>query len=319
MSCLFGLNIVSLNLPEKAMSRDVSGFTGTSQPVDTMTQVFPDTTNVIPFAAAGTIPKAFATDTLKSFHPEQYLPGDTANTIPMAVSVGKESDPIPYQLHSDNVLTVCIFFCFFLLSYVLSNGKRYLAHQIKNLFYVRERASLFAVETGSDVRYRLLLIGQTCIFLGIFFFDYSHDFYSELFSRYSSVFLLSTYVGIIVLYYILKMVLYRFVNWIFFDKQKNSVWLESYSLIYSLFGILLFPLLLLVIYFDLSNLNSFIFFVILGVLGEIMLFYKCFNIFFNKMYGFLYFIVYFCALEIVPCFLLWQALISTNDLLIIKN
>ena len=45
MSCLFGLNIVSLNLPEKAMSRDVSGFTSTSQPVDTMTQVFPDTTN----------------------------------------------------------------------------------------------------------------------------------------------------------------------------------------------------------------------------------------------------------------------------------
>lgn len=286
---------------------------------DTTDGALPDTTHAVPFMNAGAVPEEFEVDTLNAYREELYVPGDTANVLPVVGVVGKEAEPIPYQLYSDNVLTGCIFLCFFLLSYVLANGKRYLAQQVKNLFYVRERASLFAVETGSDIRYRLLLIGQTCLFLGIFFFDYSHDSFPELFALYPSLFLLGCYVGIVLVYYILKMMTYTWVNWIFFDKQKNSLWLESYSLIYSLFGILLFPLLLLVVYFDLSNLNSYISFIILGILAKIMLFYKCFNIFFNKKYGFLCFIVYFCALEMVPCFLLWQALITTNDLLIIKN
>ncbi len=286
---------------------------------DTVSGLSADTTTRVPFANAGAIPEEFKVDTIRLHYEELYTSSDTANTASVTTTVGKEVEPIPYQLYSDNILTGCIFFCFFLLSYVLFNGKHYLAQQVKDLFYVRERTNLFAVETGSDIRYRLLLILQTCLFLGIFFFDYSYDFFPELFSFYPSVLLLGVYVGIVVLYFILKVLLYTWVNWIFFDKQKSSLWLESYFLIYSLFGILLFPLLLLVVYFDLSNFNSFISFVILAILGEIMLFYKCFNIFFNKMYGILYFIVYFCALEMVPCFLLWQALISTNNLLIIKN
>lgn len=279
-----------------------------------------DTTGRVPFADAGAVPEEFRLDSVKGDYESFYLPGDTANgSLTVTASAGKETAPLPYQLSADNAVASCIFFCFFLLSYVLSNGKRYLAQQIKDIFYVRERNSLFAVETGSDFRYRLLLTGQACILLGVFFFDYSHDFYPELFSRYSSIMLLGCYVGIVVLWYFLRVMLYSFVNWIFFDTQKNSVWLESYSLLFSLFGILLFPLILLVVFFDLSNLNSFISFVIIAVIGEIMVFYKCFNIFFNKMYGHFYFIVYFCALEMVPCFLLWQALITTNNLLIIKN
>ncbi len=259
------------------------------------------------------------TDTLKLFYEEHYQPGDTADLMQTIVSVGKEGEPIPEQLYSDNVLTACIFFCFFLLSYVLANGKQYFAQQIKNFFYIRERANLFAVETGSDFKYRLLLVFQTCILLGIFFFDYSYDSFPDLFIHYPPYILLGCYIVVIVLCYFLKMLLYMWVDWIFFDKSRNSIWLESYSLVYSLFGILLFPLLLLIVYFDLSNLNSLIFFAVIGGICEIMLFYKCFNIFFNKMYGILYFIVYFCALELVPCFILWQALVSVNDLLIIKN
>ncbi len=278
-----------------------------------------DTIGRIPFANAGVVPEEFKVDTVAGYREELYVPGDTMHVCPMVAVGGKEAEPLPYRLYSDNVLTVCVCFCFFLLSYVLSHGKRYLAQQVKDFFYVREWTSLFAVETGSDIRYRLLMILQTSLLLGIFFFDYSRDFFPELFSFYSSLLLLGCYVGIIILFYVLRVLLYTCVNWIFFDKQKNSLWLESYSLLYSLFGILLFPLLLLVVYFDLSNVKSFIYFVIFTILSEIMLLYKCFNIFFNKMYGFLYFIVYFCTLEMVPCFLLWQTLISTNNLLIIKN
>jgi len=281
---------------------------------------YADTIGRVPFADAGVVPEEFKIDTvLLGYREELYVPGDTMNVYPVVAAVGKEAEPMSYRLYADNALTVCVFFCFFILSYVLSNGKRYLIQQVKDFFYVRERTSLFAVETGSDVRYRLLMILQTSLLLGIFFFDYSHDFFPEISSLYSSWLLFGCYAGVIILFYILRVLLYTWVNWIFFDRKKNSIWLESYSLLYSLFGILLFPLLLLVIYFELSNVNTSLFFMVFGILGEIMLFYKCFNIFFSKMYGFLYFIVYFCALEMVPCLLLWQALITTNNLLIIKN
>lgn len=277
-----------------------------------------DTLSGVPLAEAGVIPEAFRVDTAIVYKEEYFLPGDTVKGYAFAEATGKEAEPLPYLLSSDDILTTCMFLCFFLLAYVLFNGKRYLSQRLMDFSHVRERSSLFAVETGSDVRYRLSLVLQTSLFLGIFFFDYSHDSFPELFLHYSSVLLLGCYAGIVLLWYVLKLLLYAWVDWVFFDKQKHILWIDSYTLLYSLLGILLFPLLLLVLYFDLPNVDSWLLFAIIGVLVEILLLYKCFNIFFSKMYGFLYFIVYLCALEMVPCFLLWQALITANNLLIIK-
>lgn len=46
--------------------------------------------------------------------------------------------------------------------------------------------------------------------------------------------------------------------------------------------------------------------------------YKWLKLFCGNLYGGLLLIVYFCALEIMPCFVLYQGVMQLNSYLIIK-
>ena len=80
----------------------------------------------------------------------------------------------------------------------------------------------------------------------------------------------------------------------------------------------LFPIVLLIVYFDLSPQIApyFIGFVI--IIAKILLFYKCFSNFFNKFHGAFHLILYFCALEILPDFVLWKGIILANNILVLN-
>ena len=68
----------------------------------------------------------------------------------------------------------------------------------------------------------------------------------------SSLLLLGIYVGFCLAYFLLKWLLYMFLGWTFFDKNKTNIWLESYSALLYYVGFALFPFVLFLVYFDLS-------------------------------------------------------------------
>ena len=83
-------------------------------------------------------------------------------------------------------------------------------------------------------------------------------------------------------------------------------------------GFLLFPLVLLAVYFDLNaETAKILIFIILGI-TKIMLFYKCIRNFFPHIHGSFHLILYFCALEILPDFVLWKGIILANNILILN-
>ena len=51
---------------------------------------------------------------------------------------------------------------------------------------------------------------------------------------------------------------------------------------------------------------------------KILMFYKWIKLFFHQFSGLFLLILYFCALEIVPCLLLYQGMIQMNNILLIK-
>ena len=177
---------------------------------------------------------------------------------------------------------------------------------------------MFVDTTASDVRYTLVLILQTCILSGFCVYDYFSDHDLLLFRTVPHCLLLSIYIGYVVFFFVIKWLLYSFVNWIFFNKTRNIIWLESYFNVVIGAGFLLFPIVLLIVYFDLSPQIApyFIGFVI--IIAKILLFYKCFSNFFNKFYGAFHLILYFCALEILPDFVLWKGIILANNILVLN-
>ena len=266
------------------------------------------------------------TDTLSLLQQKQISPAKAdSDSLQLAdlhavqeVDSGFEGTPISYSLRMDDAIALTLLACFFLSSIALARGKKFLSQQVKDFVLHRERTSIFDSSTAADVRYLLVLVLQTCVLSGITFLNYFHDTCPALMDHVSSLLLLGIYVGFCLAYFLLKWLLYMFLGWTFFDKNKTNIWLESYSALIYYVGFALFPFVLFLVYFDLSLTNLVIIGSIILIFTKILMFYNWIKLFFHQFSGLFLLILYFCALEIVPCLLLYQGMIQMNNILLIK-
>ena len=266
------------------------------------------------------------TDTLSLLQQKQISPAKAdSDSLQLAdlhavqeVDSGFEGTPISYSPRTDDAIALTLLACFFLSSIALARGKKFLSQQVKDFVLHRERTSIFDSSTAADVRYLLVLVLQTCVLSGITFLNYFHDTCPALMDHVSSLLLLGIYVGFCLAYFLLKWLLYMFLGWTFFDKNKTNIWLESYSALIYYVGFALFPFVLFLVYFDLSLTNLVIIGSIILIFTKILMFYKWIKLFFHQFSGLFLLILYFCALEIVRCLLLYQGMIQMNNILLIK-
>lgn len=231
---------------------------------------------------------------------------------------GIEGTPISYSPRTDDAIALTLLICFFLSSIALARGKKFLSQQVKDFMLHRERNSIFDSSTAADVRYLIVLVVQTCVLSGITFFNYFHDTTPTLMEQVSPPLLLAIYVGFCLAYFLLKWLIYTFLGWTFFDKNKTNMWLESYSTLIYYVGFALFPFVLFLVYFDLNLTNLIVIGAIILIFTKILMFYKWIKLFFHHFGSLFLLILYFCALEIVPCLLLYQGMIQVNNILLIK-
>ena len=230
---------------------------------------------------------------------------------------GFEGIPISYSPRTDDVIALTLLACFFLSSIALARGKKFLTQQVKDFVLHRERTSIFDSSTAADVRYLLVLVVQTCVLTGIVFFNYFHDTCPMLMTKVSPLLLLGIYVGFCLAYFLLKWLLYMFLGWVFFDKNKTNIWLESYSTLIYYVGFALFPFVLFPHFSCRIETATSIRCIIL-IFTKILMFYKWVKLFFHQLSAAFLLILYFCALEIIPCLLLYQGMIQVNNVLLIK-
>lgn len=226
--------------------------------------------------------------------------------------IGVHSELVPQLLRANDWITGILLCGFLLTAYIFSQKRQMMLLGLRNLIFTKERNSIFSEQTTGEVNCKLLLLLQTSLFTAIIAIDYFTRENTFQGVMPSITTLLMLYTSAIILFYILKWCLYLFVNWIFFDESKNSLWLNSYFFIHSIFGVLFFPIILLSIYFNLPTSVSWFFYLFILILLYFLLIYKCFCIFFNKKYGAFYLIMYFCTLEILPILLLWKGVDFIN-------
>lgn len=254
------------------------------------------------------------------FHAQvDSLFGAPADSCVCVVSSGKAGDPVPYTFKNDNLVTSVLLLSFFLVVWVISRSRSFLSLQISDFFRPPHRENLFAERTQKEFRGQVLLILQTCFVYAILFFDYTRVSQPEVFDAVSPYKLLGASVGICSLFYLLKIVCYSFVNTIFFTAEQNRRWLESYLLSILIQGILLLPVALLMIFFDLSFNYMLVLVIAVLIVAKILLFYKCASTFFGYKFGWVHLFLYFCTLEIAPLTILLQALVSANNFLLTIN
>lgn len=234
-------------------------------------------------------------------------------SVQLANGTGMQGEPLPYMLRSDAVVSCLIVLCFVLYAYSFSRGKKFILQRLKNLFQYKERASLFDETAGAGGQYISALVLVTSILSGIAIYSYVSETNPLLLRFVSHSVLLGIYIAAILAYVACKWCAYAFVNWIFFDKEKNSLWMQSYWGLMSGCSLVLIPVILLIVYLNLDFETSKFLLLTTLVSAKFLLFFKCIRNFFYRLYGFLHFIVYFCALEVIPLVLLWKGIACLND------
>lgn len=218
--------------------------------------------------------------------------------------------PIDYELRNDDVVTSVLLLSFVIMAWVIAASWRFLRISIKDFFYHRTRHNLFIDRADTVLRGRFFLVLQTSFLQGLLFFGFVQSMLPDLFEGISPYLLLSISTLIILGYYGAKIVLYRWVNKVFFSSESNQAWNNYYLVSILTTGAFLLPLTLLVVFFDLPYREAIIAYILLLSIIKMLLLYKCYRTFFKGVVGYLHIILYFCALEVVPYVLLGGTLIG---------
>ncbi|PTL33833.1 DUF4271 domain-containing protein [Prevotella sp. oral taxon 376] len=237
------------------------------------------------------------------FHPE--LPGGR---------LGVSGDPIPYAIANDNFFASLLIGCFVLALVAFSQSRKFISRQAKNFFFVPHEHVTQIPETANEIRFQVFLVLQTYLLLALFFFFYSNAYVGEAFML-APYPVIAIYTGIGFAYFLLKVFLYWFTGWVFFDRRNNVQWLKSFLFIVSMEGVALFPIVVLQAFFGVSMQTTVVYAIVLLVFVKMLTFYKTYIIFFRKKSSFLQNILYFCALEIIPMLALWGVVITINSYL----
>lgn len=235
------------------------------------------------------------------FHPE--LPGGR---------LGVAGDPVPYTIASDNFITAILLGCFILMCLAFSKSSRFICRQIKDFFFSPRIGTTTISETSSEVRYQFFFVLVTCLLFSIGYFFYAQTSLAETFTI-GQFRLIGIYTAVIMGYFIFKFLAYWFSGWIFFDNKRTKQWSKSFVFLVSMEGVLLYPMVLLLVYFHLPLRTTFIYTAIVIFLVKILSFYKCYTIFFKRIRAILQLFLYFCALEIMPLAALWGALVMISN------
>lgn len=249
---------------------------------------------------------------------ELQLDSALARSVQATSEAGMRGEPLPYRIHSEWSVACLFLICFFVFAHVVKNGKKYIIQHIKALFQRKERSSLFDDAQGMDNGYTIAFPLLACVCYGLFFYDYSVTAFPALVYVTPHEALIGVYIFLSIVYMLFKWGSYHFVNWIFFERERGKAWIRTYFDILSASCFLLFPLMLFIVYFRPGFVTSNILIAITLVFAKILLYYKGFRNFFGQSYGFLHFILYFCALEMMPLLLLAKGIIYINQIVILN-
>jgi hypothetical protein len=194
---------------------------------------------------------------------------------------------------------VCLFF---LLVFSIARSGSLIPETIKNFFQVKERSSIFSKATVNDFQIRIFLIIFSVGVMSLYAYLQIHKPGSDF-----SLLIYAYTLVITAIFVVLKSLIFDVIGYVFMDQATAKMAKESYFNVFSLLGLLLFPLLIIQVYIP-YNFNDLIELIslITCIIAYLLIIFKLFQIFFHKIIASFYILLYLCTLEFLPLFALYQ-------------
>lgn len=223
-------------------------------------------------------------------------------------SHGIAGDTIPETIQGDNVIMSLLLCCFILVVIAFSRVRGFAVRQAKNFFYPPREGVSEDMQTASEVRFQLFLIFLDSLLLALLYYFYTLQHQDNTYILDSPYLLIIIFLAYMLMYFCLKLLLYRLVNRVFFDGKRNGQWITAFMFIIALENILFFSIILILANLGLSVGYVETYFVSVLIFVKLLTIYKYYVIFFRENVVRLQIILYFCALEMVPLLSLWGVL-----------
>lgn len=164
---------------------------------------------------------------------------------------GVSGIPAPYAVSNDNVIAAMLLGCFVMEMVAFSLSRNFIERQVKSFFRV-SRSKESMVEADGELRFQTILVAQTSLLFSILYYFFVHELRTGKLSSGSQLGAIGCFFCVFIAYFLFKNLIYGFVNWVFFDRKNNGQWRRMQVFLSSLEGVLLFPIVLLQVYFSLS-------------------------------------------------------------------
>ena len=191
-----------------------------------------------------------------------------------------------------------------MLSVALSyhKGYKYIENFFHYMFSTRRRENLFEDHTVNETGILTALIGNTCIVEGFLIYAavrllcpaLAPALQAHVFPH------IAIYCGIAVLFYVGQWLVYKVIGYTFSDKQGTRLWIDGFKASQAFLGLLLLPVLFLLMLYPSNGKLLLSIAALLYLVARLVFIYKGFRIFYGNLSSILFFILYLCAVEIVP-------------------
>ena len=181
-------------------------------------------------------------------------------------------------------------------------GYKYIENLFHHMFSTRRRDNLFEDHTVHETSILTALIANTCIVEGFLIYFAVQLLCPALAPKLqSNVFLhIITYCGLALGFFLVQLLVYKVMGYTFSDKVGSKLWLDGFKSTQSLLGLVLLPVLVVVMLYPSHGKVLLTVAGILYLIARLIFIYKGFRIFYSNLSSILYFLLYLCAVEIVP-------------------
>ncbi len=206
-------------------------------------------------------------------------------------------------------LTLVLLLAMVLFASVRSGWQKYLTHLFQSLVSYNTAHRLFLEKNYSLLHGAVRLEAIFYLVFALFGFQmtlfYRLDFQYSGFVRYLLIF------SLIIIYFTVKKILYRFIGTVVEKREVTEEYLFNIDTYNRVTGLLLIPVVALTAYFPFYSVY------LPGILGSavvlflyLLLLFRGFAIILKKQFSIFYLFLYFCTLEILPLVLLYKIIIE---------
>ncbi|MDO5523551.1 MAG: DUF4271 domain-containing protein [Bacteroidia bacterium] len=228
---------------------------------------------------------------------EQMMPGFSGTLMPFSQTI-------------QSVFFLFFALCFVILAFWFNREGPTLVANFKNIFSGGTRSrSIFKEEiTTSGAWSEVFLVFQTVLIAAIVVFVLSLNRDISGLPMEKAVFVfLAIFLGML-LFIVVKYMVYRLIDYIFTEWGINE-WTDKYFRVVELAGLLIFiPAMFFVFVPEYTRAALFLLIIIFFII-TLVVFWNLLNIFARNKVGLLNYLLYLCAIEIVPFFLIYKGVV----------